>query len=101
MTTFEINDPWFEDLYRIEFNANPVKFLDTFKTLLTERNQREKRIVNLLKQYENSEISVGKIAEKLNIDREEVLSLMVKHNIYLVDYDFVQEEKVIEKYFIK
>ena len=93
-----MTDPWIEALYKIEFNANPTAFLEKIKKLFTEDKKREKRVIELLKQYENSEISVGKIAEKLNIDREDVLRLMKKHNIYLVDYDFAEDEKTIEKY---
>jgi hypothetical protein len=44
---------------------------------------------------------VGKIAENLNIEREDVLRLMERHNIYLVDYDFEEDEKTIEKYLKK
>ena len=93
-----MTDPWIEALYKIEFNANPTAFLEKIKKLFTEDKKREKRVIELLKQYENSEISVGKIAEKLNIDREDVLRLMENHNIYLVDYDFAEDEKTIEKY---
>ena len=93
-----MTDPWIEALYKIEFNANPTAFLEKIKKLFTEDKKREKRVVELLKQYEDAEISVGKIAEKLNIDREDVLRLMEKHNIYLVDYDFAEDEKTIEKY---
>jgi len=98
MTTLPMNDPWIEALYKLEFNANPTEFLEKIKKLFTEDKKREKRVVELLKQYENSEISVGKIAENLNIDREDVLELMKKHNIYLVDYDFAEDEQSIEKY---
>jgi len=98
MTTLPMTDPWIEALYRIEFNANPSAFLEKIKKLFTEEKKREKRIINLLRQYENAEISVGKIAENLNIDRDDVLKLMKKHNIYLVDYDFAEDEKTIEKY---
>jgi len=41
---------------------------------------------------------VGKIAENLNIDRDDVLKLMEKHNIYLVDYNFAEDEQTIAKY---
>jgi len=101
MTQVSISDPWFESLYEVEFNASPNKFLETFKNLWTEKRKREKRTVTLLKRYENADISVGKIAEDLSIDREEVLSLMVKYNIDLVDYDFSEDEKTIEKYLVK
>jgi DNA-directed RNA polymerase specialized sigma subunit len=93
-----MTDPWIEALYKIEFNANPTEFLEKIKKLFTEDKKREKRVISLLKQYENSEISVGKIAENLNIEREDVLRLMERHNIYLVDYDFEEDEKTIEKY---
>ena len=98
MTTLPMTAPWIEALYKIEFNANPTAFLEKIKKLFTEDKKREKRVIKLLKQYEDSQISVGKIAEKLNIDREDVLRLMEKHNIYLVDYDFAEDEKTIEKY---
>jgi len=101
MTTLPMTDPWIEAaLYKVEFNANPTEFLEKIKKLFTEDKKREKRVVELLKQYENSEISVGKIAENLNIDRDDVLRLMEKHNIYLVDYDFSEDEQTIEKYLI-
>jgi predicted HTH domain antitoxin len=93
-----MTDPWIEALYKVEFNANPTAFLEKIKKLFTEDKKREKRVVELLKQYEDSEISVGKIAENLNIDRDDVLHLMKKHNIYLVDYDFAEDEQTIEKY---
>jgi len=93
-----MTDPWIEALYKVEFNANPKEFLEKIKKLFTEDKKREKRVVELLKQYENSEISVGKIAENLNIDRIDVLELMKKHDVYLVDYDFSEDEKSIEKY---
>jgi len=93
MTTIQINDPWFESLYRNEFGANSNKFLETIKTLLRERNEREKKIVSLLHQYKNSEISIGKIAENLNVDRENILSLLTKHNINFVDYSWEEEQK--------
>ncbi len=31
MTNVEINDPWLESVYKSEFDANPTKFLETFK----------------------------------------------------------------------
>jgi len=101
MTTLPMNDPWIEALYKVEFNANPTEFLEKIKKLFTEEKKREKRVIELLKQYENSKISVGKIAENLNIDRDDVLQLMEKYNIYLVDYDFSEDEQTIEKYFKK
>ncbi|MFK5976928.1 MAG: UPF0175 family protein, partial [Sulfurovum sp.] len=88
----QIQDPWFEGIYRVEFNSNPIKFLDTFKELLRERHYREKKIITLLTEYSNGEISVGKIAQKLDIDRTEVWKLMEKYNIDLVDYDFAEED---------
>jgi DNA-directed RNA polymerase specialized sigma subunit len=98
MTTLPITDPWIEALYKVEFNANPSAFLEKIKKLFAEEKKREKKIISLLKQYESAKISVGKIAQELNIDKEEVLRLMKEHNIYLVDYDFSEDEKTIKKY---
>jgi len=98
MTTIQINDPWFESLYRTEFEANSSKFLETVKQLLTEKKQREKKIVSLLQQYKDAKISIGKIAENLAIDREEVLSLLSKHNIDFVDYSWDEEQKNVDSF---
>ncbi len=96
--TIQINDPWFESLYRTEFGANSTKFLETIKSLLIEKNQREKRVVALLNQYKNAEISIGKIAENLNISREEVLELLSKYNIDFVDYSWEEEQKNVNAF---
>jgi len=96
--TIQINDPWFESLYRTEFNANSKKFIETIKSLLIEKNQREKRIIALLKQYKNSQISIGKIAENLNISREDVLKLLSEHHIDFVDYSWKEEQKNINDF---
>ncbi len=101
MTNVKIDDPWFENLYKTEFNANPTKFLETFKELLYEKRQREKKIITLLKRYKNSDISIGKIAENLNLDKEEILSLMRKYNIDLVDYNWSDEEENIKNFLSK
>jgi predicted DNA-binding protein YlxM (UPF0122 family) len=101
MNAIPMTDPWVDNIYRVEFNADPTKFFEKIRKLLTEDKKREKRVVELLKQYENAEISVGKIAEKLNITKDDVLDLMEKHDVYLVDYDFAEDEKTIEKYLNK
>ncbi|MBN2825125.1 MAG: UPF0175 family protein [Campylobacterales bacterium] len=100
MTNVEIKDPWFEGIYATKFNNNPVKFLETFKELLLERHQREKRTITLLKEYEKGRVSIAAIAQKLGVDREDVLKLMEKHNIYLVgsDYDLAADDQTISKY---
>ena len=48
--------------------------------------------------YKNSEISIGKIAENLNISREEVLELLSKHNIDFVDYSWEKEQKNVNAF---
>jgi predicted HTH domain antitoxin len=93
-----MTDPWLEGIYQREYNANAREFFNKVKTLFTQERQREKKIVSLLKRYENADISVGKIAENLNLDREEVLALMSKYNVALVDYNWADEDKNIENF---
>ncbi len=100
MTNIQMNDTWLENIFFAEFKGDSVSFLDNYKSLLSEKRRRERKIVSLLQQYKNAEISIGKIADKLYIDRDEVLSLMEKHNIYLVDYDWNKEKKTLEKYLV-
>lgn len=98
MNAIPMIDPWVDSVYKVEYNADPKKFLEKIRKLLTEDKKREKRILELLKQYENAEISVGKIAEKLAISRDEVLDLFEKYDVALVDYDWAEEEKNIEQF---
>ena len=37
MTTIKIDDVWFENIYNKEFDSNPLKFIETIKTLLVEK----------------------------------------------------------------
>ncbi len=100
MTQVKINDLWFENIYITEFNANPMEFVSKFKTFLIQERQKEQKIISLLQRYKNIELSLGNIAQKLNIDKEELLSLMKKYDFYLVDEecDLSQDEKTINKY---
>ena len=101
MNAIPMTDPWVDNIYRVEFNADPTKFFEKVRRLLTEDKKKEKRVVALLKQYENAEISVGKIAEKLDLNREDVLDLFEKHDIDLVDYNWADEEKNIDIFLSK
>ncbi|HFU75385.1 MAG TPA: hypothetical protein ENK66_03985 [Arcobacter sp.] len=96
--TIQINDPWFETLYTKEFGSNTTKFVEEIKALLVERYQKEKRIVALLHQYQDANISIGKIAENLNIEREEVLALLRKNNIDFVDYSLDDEKRNVNDF---
>jgi len=96
MNAIPMTDPWVDNIYRVEFNADPTKFFEKIKRLLTEDKRREKRVIQLLQQYEDAEISLGRIAEKLDLSRDEVLDLFEKYNIDLVDYDWAEEEKNID-----
>ncbi len=98
MTNLQMNDTWLENVFFAEFKGDSVSFLDNYKSLLSKERQREKKIVSLLKQYKNAELSVGKIAEKLNLDREDIWVLMEKHNIDLVDYSWDEESKNVDKF---
>ncbi len=50
------------------------------------------QIVSLLHQYQEAKISIGQIAQKLHIDREQVLALLAQHKIDFVDYDMAEEK---------
>ena len=96
--TIQINDPWLESLYIKEFGSNTTKFVEEIKALLVERYQKEKRVIALLHQYADANISIGKIAENLQIDREKVLALLKKNNIDFVDYNLEEEKRNIDDF---
>ena len=96
--TVQINDPWLEGIFKHEFNANPTALIETFKSLLSEKKERERRTAELLKYYAEARISTGEIARRLNLTRDEVLSLLQQNKIALVDYDFAEDEATLSKY---
>ena len=99
--TIQINDPWFENIYNTEFEGNSSKFLETIKNLLIEKNQKEKKVIKLLKEYQESKISLGKIAQNLNITKEEALSILEKNSIDFVDYSWEEEKKNIHDFLLE
>ena len=50
--------------------------------------------MKLLIQYDNEELTIGQVAEKLSVSKSEVLDLLKKHNIpYVrVDEEYLKEE---------
>ena len=86
--TIQINDPWFENIYNTEFEGNSSKFLETIKSLLIEKNQREKKVIKLLKQYQESKISLGKIAQNLNIIDEDKFEF-----VWVLDFPMFEVEE--------
>lgn len=98
MTNLQMNDTWLENVFFAEFKGDSVSFLDNYKSLLSEKRKREKRTMSLLQRYKNAELSVGKIAEKLNLDREDIWALMKKYNVDLVDCSWNDESKNVDKF---
>ena len=66
--------------------------------MLVERYHKEKKLISLLHQYRDSNISLGKIAENLQIDKEEVLALLKKHSIDFVDYSLEDEKRNVDDF---
>ena len=101
MTNIPMTDPWMESLYKADFNTNSTDFFKKVKSLFVEERKREKKVISLLERYRKSDISVGKIAEKLNLEREDVWALMKKYKVDLVDYSWQDEVNNVDKFLAK
>jgi len=43
MTNIQMNDAWLENIFFAEFKGDSVSFLENYKTLLSEKKEREKK----------------------------------------------------------
>ncbi len=94
MQVVEIKDPYIATIFETKFYNDKDKFISAIKELFEIKSKLEMQEYNLLKAYERGELSLGQVANILNISKSETLELLKKYDISFVNIDeeYLEEE---------
>jgi len=94
MTALQTSDQFISTILKTKFHNDKEKLIEAIKELFKKEFTKELREFNLLKAYENGELSIGQIAQYLDISKSEVLTLLEKYEIPFIDVDeeYLQNE---------
>ncbi len=83
----QIQDAFITTLFETQFHNDKDKFVEAIKEFFTQKSKTETYEYNLLKAYSSGELSIGQIANILNISKLEVMNLLQKYDIPFVEVD--------------
>ena len=94
MTTLQIRDPFITTILETKFFNDKTKFIEAIKEFFKTKSKLEIQEYNLLKAYNNGELSIGQVAKYLNLSKIEVIELLEKYDIPFirVDEKYLEEE---------
>jgi hypothetical protein len=94
MNAIPTNDPVIETIIQTKFHNDTTKFLEAVKEFFQKDSKAETYEYNLLKAYDRGELSIGQIANILNLDKLEVMELLEKYDIAFVrvDEEYLEQE---------
>jgi len=87
MTHLRINDQYIATILKNKFCNDENKFIEAVKKLFQKDDEFKTREYNLLKAYQDGELSLGQVAKYLNISKAETMELLKKHNIPFIEVD--------------
>jgi len=94
MTNLQTNDSYIMTIFEIKFHNDTSKFFDAVKNLFKAENKAHLQEYNLLKAYQEGDLSIGQVAKILAITKFEVIELLEKYNIpcITVDEEYLNQE---------
>ncbi len=94
MQTIRIQDSFIATLLETKFYNDKSKFIEAIKELFQTKSKLETQEYNLLKAYDRGELSLGQIANILNISKSETMELLKKYDIPFVrvDSEYLEQE---------
>jgi len=77
-----------------KFHNDKSKFFDAVKNLFKTENKAEQQEYNLLRAYQEGDLSIGQVAKILDSTKFEVMELLEKYNIpfITVDEEYLNQE---------
>lgn len=87
MASLQTHDPFITTIFETKFHNDKAKFFDAVKTLFQKENKAEQQEYNLLKAYDDGDLSMGQVAKILNITKFEVMGLLEKYDIPFISID--------------
>ena len=94
MQTIQIQDSFITTLLETKFYNDKSKFIEAIKELFQSKSKLETQEYNLLKAYDRGELSLGQVANILNISKSETMELLKKYDIPFVrvDSEYIEQE---------
>ena len=94
MQTIQIQDSFITTLLETKFYNDKNKFIEAIKELFQTKSKLETQEYNLLKAYDRGDLSLGQVANILNISKSETMELLNKYNIPFVrvDSEYLEQE---------
>ena len=94
MQTIQIQDSFITTLLETKFYNDKNKFIEAIKELFQSNSKLETQEYNLLKAYDRGELSLGQVANILNISKSETMELLKKYDIPFVrvDSEYIEQE---------
>ncbi len=94
MQTIQIQDSFITTLLETKFYNDKSKFIEAIKELFQTKSKLETQEYNLLKAYDRGELSLGQVANILNISKSETMELLNKYDIPFVrvDSEYLEQE---------
>ncbi len=83
----EIQDTFITTLFETKFYKDKHRFIEAIKESFKLKSKLEAQEYNLLKSYERGELSLGQVANILNLSKSETIDLLKKYNIPYVHID--------------
>ncbi len=87
MVNLQTHDPFITTIFETKFHNDKVKFFDAVKTLFQKENRAEQQEYNLLKAYDEGDLTIGQVAKILTITKFEVMALLEKYDIPFITMD--------------
>ncbi len=94
MQTIQIQDSFITTLLETKFYNDKNKFIEAIKELFQSNSKLETQEYNLLKAYDRGELSLGQVANILNLSKTDTMELLNKYDIPFVrvDSEYIEQE---------
>ena len=94
MQTIQIQDSFMVTLLETKFYNDKNKFIEAIKELFQTKSKLETQEYNLLKAYDRGELSLGQVANILNLSKSDTMELLKKYDIPFirVDSEYIEQE---------
>ena len=94
MQTIHIQDSFITTVLETKFFNDKEKFVEAIKELFNDKSKLEIQEYNLLKAYDRGELSLGQVANILNLSKSETIELLKKYDIPFihVDKEYIDQE---------
>ncbi len=94
MPNLQTHDSYIMTIFEIKFHNDTSKFFDAVKNLFQSQSKAEQQEYNLLKAYQEGDLSVGQVAKILNVTKFEVMELLEKYDIPFItaNEEYLEQE---------